>query len=82
MTDITVNGNTIDPQEYVSQDAKNHNFIYIQGYHDFDIDQKLRLVEMHVEIQEYVAQHTYLCRYTPEDLETVQSLRFVKSANM
>ena len=84
MATITVNGNTINPEatDYVSQDAKGSNFIYIQGYHDLDIEEKKDLAKLKVEIQEYVAEHTYLCRYTPEDLERLQALPFVRTANM
>lgn len=84
MTTITVNGNTINPEvaEYVSRDSKDSNFIYIQGYHDLEVEEKQLLAEMDVEIQEYVAEYTYLCRYTPEDLEQIRALRFVKTANV
>ena len=84
MATITVNGNTINPEvtDYVSQDAKGYDFIYIQGYHDLSIEEKRQLAEMEVEIQEYVAEHTYLCRYTPEDLERFRALPFVRTANM
>ncbi|KAH0342940.1 hypothetical protein KCU83_g9099, partial [Aureobasidium melanogenum] len=82
MSLITVNGNTLDPQEHLSQDCKGCNFIYIQGYDDLEIEQKLQLAEMHVEIQEYIAQYTYLCRYMPEDLEKIRSLPFVRTVNI
>ncbi len=84
MATITVNRNTIDPEatNNVSQNAKGSNFIYIQSYHDLDIEEKEQLAKMDVEIQEYVAEYTYLCRYTPEDLGRLQALPFVGTANM
>jgi serine protease AprX len=84
MATITVNGNTINPEatNHVSRNAKNSNFIYIQGYHDLDIEEKRQLAKMDVEIQEYVAEYTYLCRYTPEDLERIRAVPFVRTANM
>lgn len=84
MATITVNGNTINPEakSNVSPNAKDSNFIYIQGYHDLEIAEKQHLAQMDVEIQEYIAEFTYLCRYTPEDLEPIRKLPFVKTANM
>lgn len=84
MATITVNGNTIDPEatSHESRNAKESNFIYIQGHHDFDIEEKRQLAEMDVEIQEYVAEYTYLCRYTPVELERIRALPFVRTANM
>lgn len=84
MATITVNGNTLNPEalDLVSRNAKDSNFIYIQGYHDLDTEEKQQLAEMDVEIQEYVAEYTYLCRYTLEDLERVRALSFVRTANM
>ncbi|KAL8782839.1 MAG: hypothetical protein Q9195_009560, partial [Heterodermia aff. obscurata] len=84
MATITVNGNTIDPEDTnrVSRDAKSSNFIYIQCYHDLSIDEKRQMNDMGVEIQEYVAEYTYLCRYLPEDLEQIRALSFVRTANI
>jgi hypothetical protein len=84
MASITINGNTIDPEapEHMSKDAKDSNFIYIQGYQDLEIHQKQQLAIMGVEVQEYVSEHTYLCRYVPVNLERIRALGFVKTANM
>lgn len=84
MATITVNGNTIDPEspEFVSEDAKNSNFIYIQGDHDLTVDEKLQLKKLDVEVEEYVAEYTYLCRYVFEDLEKIRALTFVRAANV
>lgn len=84
VTSITVNGNTINPSStaHVSEDAKGRNFIYIQGYHDLTIEEKDALFRLEVQILEYVAEFTYLCRYEPEDLQRIQSLDFVKAANV
>ena len=84
MATVTVNGNTIDPDtpNYVSPDAKESNFILIQGHHDLVPEEKLQLASMGVEIHEYVAEYTYLCRYEPKDLEQIRTLPFVRTANM
>lgn len=84
MASITVNGNTIDPTEaqFVSRDAKHSNFIIVQGTHDLSATEKNDLADLHVEIQEYVAEHTYLCRYEPENIQRIQALDFVRAANV
>lgn len=84
MASITVNGNTIDPAdaEFVSRDAKDSNFIIVQGTHDLSLDEKSELASLRVEIQEYVAEHTYLCRYKPENIQRIQALDFVRAANV
>ena len=84
MASITVNGNTIDPEaaQNVSTNARDSNFILIQGQHVLSIEEKQILEEQGVLIQEYVAECTYLCRYEPDDLQTLQSLPFVRTANV
>ncbi|KPM43300.1 hypothetical protein AK830_g3275 [Neonectria ditissima] len=84
MATITVNGNTIDPEvtANVSEDAQESNFIYIQGHNDLRIEEKQELVKLRVQILEYVAEYTYLCRYEREDLERIRALTFVKAANI
>ncbi|KAI9893411.1 MAG: hypothetical protein M1814_006708 [Vezdaea aestivalis] len=84
MATITVNGNTIDPEStnYVSPNARDSNFIYIQGHQVLSIDEKLQLLNLGVEIQEYVSENTYLCRYEPADLEQLRALPYVRSANI
>jgi hypothetical protein len=32
--------------------------------------------------QPHLAEHTYLCRYEPEDLQRIQALPFVRAANV
>ncbi|KAJ4209542.1 hypothetical protein NW759_013398 [Fusarium solani] len=84
MATITINGNTLDPEDTanVSKDAKDFNFIYVQGHNDLQVEEKQKLAELKVEIQEYVAEYTYLCRYKPEDLEKIRKLSFVRTANV
>ena len=84
MATVTVNGNTIDPEtpNYVSPDAGDSNFILVQGHHDLVPEEKRQLASMGVEIQEYVAEYTYLCRYEPENLEPIRALPFVRTANV
>lgn len=86
MASITVNGNTVVPEEipdHVPQAARKTNFILVQGDdRDFNVKEKLELAALGVEIQEYVAEHTYLCRYEPEDLEPIRSKRYVKNVTM
>lgn len=39
--------------------------------------QKQELVHLHVQIQEYVSENTYLCRYEPADSENTKAKPFV-----
>ena len=73
---VGLNGNTLDPEATanVSKDAKDFNFIYVQGHNDLQVEEKQKLAELKVEIQEYVAEYTHLCRYNPEDLEKIRKL--------
>ena len=84
MATVTVNGNTIDPEapNNVAPDAGDSNFILIQGHHDLIPEEKSQLASMAVDIQEYVAEYTYLCRYEPKNLESIRALPFVRNANV
>lgn len=84
MAAITVNGNTINPEsdKFVSDNSKGSNFIYVQGFQDLTTEEKQQLAQLRVEIAEYVSEHTYLCRYEPDDIKRLQELPFVKASNM
>ncbi|MCJ1248184.1 hypothetical protein MMC30_005401 [Trapelia coarctata] len=80
---ITINGKTIDPTspdappEFSSLDASQSNYILIQCVGRLNQWQKAELKELHVVIQEYVSENTYLCRYEPADLAVIQEKPFV-----
>ncbi|CAN9093804.1 unnamed protein product [Alternaria sp. RS040] len=98
MASITVNGNTIVPigsqgegwivnandQEKVESalNAKDSNFILVQVDHILTVAEKGVLAHHHVEIQEYVAENTFLCRYEPDDLQALRLLPFVVTADV
>ncbi|KAF4445214.1 Peptidase S8 S53 subtilisin kexin sedolisin [Fusarium acutatum] len=86
MAGITINGNTINPAAVpgVPQTAERTNFILIQSKDvDLSLEQKLELEDhFNVEIQEYVAKNTYLCRYEEEDLEALRNLDYIKAVSM
>jgi serine protease AprX len=98
MASITVNGNTIVPigsqgegwtvnandQEEVKSapNAKDSNFILVQVDRVLTVAEKGILADHHAEIQEYVAENTFLCRYEPEDLQALRLLPFVVTADM
>lgn len=98
MASITVNGNTIVPigstgEEWTvnandqgkvrsAPDAKDSNFILVQVDRVLTIAEKGVLADHQVEIQEYVAEKTFLCRYEPDDLEALRLLPFVVTADM
>jgi serine protease AprX len=85
MSNITINGNTVNPEalpDGVPESAEKTNFILVQGHNDFSAAQKLALEKLEVEIQEYVARYTYLCRYKPADLERIRKQPYVKNVTM
>ncbi|KAM0541559.1 hypothetical protein ACHAO7_010451 [Fusarium culmorum] len=86
MVNITINGNTVNTNEFpaeLPQTAAKTNFILIQTYNrDLNSTEKLELADLDVDIQEYVAQFTYLCRYEKEDLEPIRAKRYVKSVTI
>ncbi|GKU08054.1 unnamed protein product, partial [Fusarium langsethiae] len=86
MANITINGNTINTNELpakLPQTAAKTNFILIQTYNrDLFATEKLELAKLGVNIQEYVAQFTYLCRYEKEDLEPIREKDYVKSVTI
>ena len=84
MATITVNGNTITPEaaDTISENAVESNFIYIQGFDDLTVDQKEELASLHVQIQEYVAEFTYLCRFEPDSLDRLRGLTYIRAANV
>ncbi|SMR41331.1 unnamed protein product [Zymoseptoria tritici ST99CH_1E4] len=82
MSLVTVNGNTLNlsTSPILSQPTAEHsNFILVQGYDAFTPDQKSALAGLGVEIMEYVSENTYLCRYTPSDLEVLRRADGVRS---
>lgn len=83
MAPVTIHGNTIDPDEnqYTSRDAKNTNYIYVQGHHLLDNDEKLQLQGLDAHLLAFEGDNTYLCRYPPPDLDPLRQLPFVKHAN-
>lgn len=98
MASITVNGNTIVPigstgerwtinandqgEVRSAPDAKDSNFILVQVDRVLSVDEKAVLADHHVEIQEYVAEKTFLCRYEPDNLQALRLLPFVVTADM
>ncbi|KAI4961597.1 hypothetical protein J4E86_000626 [Alternaria arbusti] len=98
MASITVNGNTIVPigstgerwtvnandqgEVRSAPDAKESNFILVQVDRVLSVDEKAVLADHHVEIQEYVAEKTFLCRYEPDNLQALRLLPFVVTADI
>ncbi|KAG8670507.1 hypothetical protein FPOAC1_009928 [Fusarium poae] len=85
MVNITINGNTVNTNELpaeLPQTAAKTNFILIQTYNrDLTATEKLKLVDL-VNIQEYIAQFTYLCHYVKEDLEPIRKKEYVKGVTV
>jgi serine protease AprX len=91
MARITLNGVSIDPlteakglraASLASVDAANSNYVLIQTDGPLAPEQRGQLAELGVEIQEYVPENTYLCRYAPTDLGPLRELPFVLWANV
>ncbi|KAI8245735.1 hypothetical protein K4K55_000944 [Colletotrichum sp. SAR 10_96] len=85
MQNITVNGNTLIHEEttHVPRTAEDTDFILVQGRgRDFDANEKQELKQLKVEILEYVAEHTYLCRYLPKNLEPLRAKLYVQNVTI
>lgn len=85
MQNITVNGNTLIHEEttHVPRTAEDTDFILVQGRgRDLDANEKQELKQLKVEILEYVAEHTYLCRYLPKNLEPLRAKLYVQNVTM
>jgi serine protease AprX len=91
MARITINGITLDPLARPealiaaglrSTDASTSDHILIQTGEPLGGEQRAQLTDAGVEIQEYVPESTYLCRYAPADLERIRALPFVTWADV
>src|SRR5215471_13752295 len=91
MARITINGVSIDPLAQSHQlaaagieapDASASNYILVQTAAPLTDEQRAQLTGLGVEIQEYVPDDTYLCRYTPTDLGPIRALPFVTWAGV
>lgn len=91
MARITLNGVSIDPlvqarslqaAEIESADAADSNYILIQAKAPLNPEQHEQLAALGVEIQEYVPENTYLCRYASTDLTPIRELPFVAWVNV
>jgi hypothetical protein len=86
MAPITINGISLDPvaqsdalraARLEAPDASGSNYVLIQTEGPLSDEQKGELERLGVEIQEYVPENAYLCRYGPSDLDAIRSLPFV-----
>jgi serine protease AprX len=91
MAVITINGISLDPvaqsdalkaARLESPDASQSNYVLIQTSGPLTDEQKEALARLGVEIQEYVPENTYLCRYGPSDLDAIRALPFVVWADV
>ena len=88
---ITINGVSLDPvaqsdalraARLESPDASESNYVLIQTSEPLSEEQQQELARLGVEIQEYVPENTYLCRYGPSDLDAIRALPFVVWADV
>ncbi|KAJ3533474.1 hypothetical protein NM208_g7968 [Fusarium decemcellulare] len=85
MSTIQLNGNALNLEKLsddVPKDARNTNFILVQGYRDLSPGEKQKLEDNKVKILEYVSRHTYLCRYEPTDLSLIRSMGAVENVSV
>lgn len=86
MAMITINGNTLDPLAQPEMlraaapqvtVATETNYILVQTAAPLSGEERDELAAAGAEIQEYVPDNTYLCRFQPDDLSPVEALPFV-----
>ena len=86
MSEITINGITLDPlaqqpalatANLRSVDATESDYILIQTSQPLTKQMKGELANMGVVILEYVPHDTYLCNYTQTNLDQIRSLDYV-----
>jgi serine protease AprX len=91
MAKITINGITVDPSSQeralaaarvLAPDASDSNYILIQTQQPLDRDQRTELEDKGVTILEYVPESTYVCQYSPTDLDEIRALPYVTWANV
>ena len=91
MAPITINGITVDPevQQPVlaavgleAADASNSDHLLIQTSAPLGASDRQSLVDLGVEVQEYVSENTYLARYPATDLAGIRALPFVTWADV
>jgi hypothetical protein len=86
MARITINGVSLDPLAQApalaaagldTPDTSTSNYVLVQTAEPLTDAQRTELGDLGVDIQEYVPDDTYLCRYAPADLSPVRALPFV-----
>lgn len=91
MAKITINSISIDPStqrstigfnSLMSVDSSDSNYILVQTSAPLNREQKNQLTNLNIQILEYVPENTYICRYTPSDLNAIINLPFVEWANI
>jgi serine protease AprX len=89
MTVIEIHGNTYDPENPPPDpplpgshvhDASETKYILIRTKRPLLSDQHKQLDDLHVKVQSYVANDTYLCYHEKNNLAAIQALPFVQNA--
>ncbi|KAF7554172.1 hypothetical protein G7Z17_g3110 [Cylindrodendrum hubeiense] len=79
---VTINGQTIDPQETYAQDAAHTNYITIGVYDVLSIGQEVHLERLGVSIRENLGEGIYLCYYEAKDLSSIRELDFIRQVDV
>lgn len=91
MARITINGISVDPVEnrpalaaanLLSADSSSSDYILVQVKQPLAQAQKEELATLGVTLLQYVPENTYICHYTPANLEQVRALPYVAWANV
>ena len=91
MSNITINGITVDPltqaralasANLIANDASASDYILIQSKHPLDKAEKAELEGKGVVILEYVPDDTYMCEFTSTNLNDIRALPYVAWANV
>ncbi|KAM3472835.1 hypothetical protein MY8738_008684 [Beauveria namnaoensis] len=74
---ITINGNTLDSSTPPAVNSIGSNYILVQTRTTLSPNDRQALSNIGVEHLDYIANHTYLCRYENEDLGKVRQIEAV-----
>lgn len=74
---IEVNGNKLDESIEPAANASETDYILVQSQGRLTPSQKQELVNLTVDIHEYVSKNTYLCSYEKDDLDKIRQIEFV-----
>ena len=89
MTTVNINSNVVTPTSQqegghqYAESASDSNYILVQFDSHLEEDQVEELQhKYHVQVVDFVATNTYICRYEPAELDKIRSIPYVRYANV